>query len=58
MELKAIDELVNDKKERKPPKPSYRQLFGATDPNKKNKKKSKKRNQMSKKLATKSKNSY
>ena len=54
MELKAIDELVNDKKERKSPKPSYRQLFGATDPNKKNKKKSKKK----KKLATKSKNSY
>ena len=47
MELKAIDELVNDKKERKSPKPSYRQLFGATDPNKKNKKKSKKKKQKS-----------
>ena len=53
MELKAIDELVNDKKKRKPPKPSYRQLFGVTDPNK-NKKQ---RNQMSKKKK-KSKNSY
>ena len=47
MELKAIDELVNDKKKRKPPKPSYRQLFGVTDPNKKNKKKSKKKKQKS-----------
>ena len=57
MELKAIDELVNDKKERKSPKPSYRQLFGANDPSKKNKNK-KKGNKVSKKVATKSKNSY
>ena len=56
MELKAIDAIVNNKKkeERKPAKPSYRQLFGGTDPSKKNKKKSK----VSKKLATKSNNSY
>ena len=60
MELKAIDAIVNNKKkeERKPAKPSYRQLFGGTDPSKKNKKKTKQGNQMSKKLATKSNNSY
>jgi len=42
MELIDINKKVFDKTERKPPKPSYRQLFGAKDPSKKSKLKSKK----------------
>ena len=36
MELKHINASF-EKKERKPPKPSYRSLFGIKDPNKKKK---------------------
>ena len=36
MELKSITDAFQ-KKERKPPKPSYRSLFGTKDPNKKKK---------------------
>ena len=36
MELKNINESF-EKKERKPPKPSYRSMFGVKDPSKKKK---------------------
>ena len=49
MELKQINSLINDKTERKPPKPSYRQLFGVRDPNKKSKDKEKNSRQISSK---------
>jgi len=37
MELIDINKKVFDKTERKPPKPSYRQLFGAKEASKKSK---------------------
>lgn len=54
MELKQINALVNDKKERKPPKPSYRSLFGVKDPSKKTKDTAKK----SPRIGSKSKSGY
>ncbi len=55
MELKNINAAMFEKKERKPPKPSYRQLFGVKDPNKK---KSKASSKPSPRRATKSKRPY
>ena len=42
MELKSITSAFQ-KKERKPPKPSYRSMFGVKDPNKKKKTKAPKK---------------
>lgn len=55
MELKSITDAFQ-KKERKPPKPSYRSLFGTKDPNKK--KKSKGSSKPTPRRATTSKKSY
>ena len=41
MELKDINKSMVEKKDRKPPKPSYRSLFGVKEPNKKSKGKAK-----------------
>lgn len=55
MELKNINASF-EKKERKPPKPSYRSLFGVKDPNKK--KKTKGSSKPTPRRATTSKRSY